>query len=291
MATSNFLQFNPSAQNQETDAAFLADPQRTGGATVGATFPSPLANKLFFQWSTFIAAFGAMMAAKGYAMSDSSMATLQTTLANVQTKGEIPAALTPLAYSAAMSFDASASSGWQMTLNGNLSPTTISGITPGQQLVFIFAQDSVGGHTVAWPTSFVGARQPNPAPNAVSVFVFYADSLGIPRSAIPQIAVNNVTGARAYGTVYQNLTPEPMRVAVSGTVGSGGAVASAYIGSTSTPTQLVAQTARIAASGSDPAYAAFLSFDVPSGSYYVVTEAGGDTGGFTLISWNETVYV
>ncbi len=87
-ATTNFLQWNPTLTNQETDAAYAADAQRMGGATSGE-FPSPTANKAFYQWSTFVAAFCQMMAAKGYSTSDASISTLAAQLANVLTNADL----------------------------------------------------------------------------------------------------------------------------------------------------------------------------------------------------------
>jgi len=74
--STNFLQWNPTEANQETDAEYTADTLRAGGATVDALFPSPLANKLFFQASTMAAAIAQFMVAQGISASDSNLATL-----------------------------------------------------------------------------------------------------------------------------------------------------------------------------------------------------------------------
>ena len=81
MASTNFLQWNPSTTNQETDPEYLADSQRTGGAVNNTPFLAPLGNKAFYQWSTFCAAFGQMMANKGYSTSDASVSALAAVLA------------------------------------------------------------------------------------------------------------------------------------------------------------------------------------------------------------------
>jgi hypothetical protein len=87
--TSNFLQWNPTQANQESDATFATDPQRLAGAANPSEFASALGNKCFYQWSTFVAAFAQMMATKGYTMSDASLATLASVLAAVVTDADI----------------------------------------------------------------------------------------------------------------------------------------------------------------------------------------------------------
>ena len=72
MPDTNFLQWNPTASNQENDASYQSDVQRTGGATTGAPFPSLTANKLFYQLSTFVSALAFAMISKGYSPVDGS---------------------------------------------------------------------------------------------------------------------------------------------------------------------------------------------------------------------------
>ena len=88
--SSNFLQWNNGKVNQESDATYLADAQRTGGAPTNSTFASPLGNKLFYQLSTWVTAMAAMLAAKGYAVSDASLSTLSATLAAIITSADSP---------------------------------------------------------------------------------------------------------------------------------------------------------------------------------------------------------
>lgn len=85
--SNNFLQWNPAAVNQQDDSAYTADAMRTGGAVTGI-FPSDLANKLFFQCSTMVAALGESLSNKGYAISDADIATLVTALSNILTKAD-----------------------------------------------------------------------------------------------------------------------------------------------------------------------------------------------------------
>ena len=88
--SNNFLQWNGTAANQEDDAAYAADAQRTGGAAVDAIFASPLANKLFYQMTTFITALARALAAKGYNVSDADLSTLQAVLSNILTQADTP---------------------------------------------------------------------------------------------------------------------------------------------------------------------------------------------------------
>ena len=92
-ASTNILQFNPGSSNQEDDASYAADTLRTGGIATDSTFPSVTANKMFYQWSTFLAAFANMMVAKGYSINDTSLSTLQGILANVITNADGPPAV------------------------------------------------------------------------------------------------------------------------------------------------------------------------------------------------------
>jgi hypothetical protein len=68
--STDFSQWNPGAANQETDAAFQADSQRSGGATTGSTWASLLANKILYQVSTLVRALALMLVNKGYSPVD-----------------------------------------------------------------------------------------------------------------------------------------------------------------------------------------------------------------------------
>lgn len=87
--STNIQQWNPGKINQENDAAYTADPQRTGGAISGV-FGSQLANKLFYQVSTVNAALAKMMANKGYTISDADFTNLVGALNNILTFVDVP---------------------------------------------------------------------------------------------------------------------------------------------------------------------------------------------------------
>ena len=192
MATTNFLQWNPAAVNQETDAEYSADSQRSGGAVNGTPLLAPLGNKVFYQATTFVAAFGQMMAAKGYSTSDASQSALAAVLANILTEDDVEPNIIPVAYSPTPSFNAAASNGFQMLLTGNITSSILAGVSSGQLIAFYFIQDAVGGRTVSWPSQVVGALQPDPAPNAVSIMLFRADNSQVPRAVSPMISNNGM---------------------------------------------------------------------------------------------------
>lgn len=167
--TTNFLPFNPTQANQESDAAYNADATRTGGAGVDGTFPSATANKLFYQLATFVAAFANMMAIKGYSLSDASLSTLQGVLANLITSADINGNLINVAYAPSVVFNCGTNNGFEITLTGNVTSSTFSGMLVGQEITIGILQDGSGGRTFTWPTGVTTAGTPDPTPNALSV--------------------------------------------------------------------------------------------------------------------------
>ena len=53
---------------------------------------------------------------------------------------------------------------------------TLQDFETGTVLLYIFRQDSVGGHTVTWPDNFFDTLQPDPSPNTASSFWFFKES-------------------------------------------------------------------------------------------------------------------
>jgi hypothetical protein len=191
-----FIQFNPAAVNQETDAQYLEDSQRAGGYGVDNPVPSPLLNKATYQPTTFCTAFNDMMLAKGYTLDDSDVNVLAAVLANVITDADLEPNVIVAAYSPTPTFNAADANGFQMTLAGNITASSISGVSPGQLIAFYFAQDATGGRTVSWPSGFIGALQPDPAANAVSIQMFRADLSSVPRAVTDMVSNNGIfTGA------------------------------------------------------------------------------------------------
>ena len=124
--SSNFLQFNPPGNNQESDPTYLADGTRTAGFVIDQIVPSPLMNKAWYQWSIFVAAFAQMMANKGFVMSDANFANLVTALTNVVTTADLKGSLTTVSYATAVTFDAALANGFYIKLTGNVSTTALT---------------------------------------------------------------------------------------------------------------------------------------------------------------------
>jgi hypothetical protein len=178
MAT-NFLQFNPGAANQETDAGYTADSQRVNGAINGQIFNDQLANKLFYQVTTMVAALAQALSNKGLSMLDSNYSALVSQLSNLVTFSDLANNLTVVSYSPTPALNAAVSNGFQITLAGNISGGTITGVTSGQVVAFILTQDATGGRTINWPSFVTGFNvQPDPIANSTSLMLFKADSAG-----------------------------------------------------------------------------------------------------------------
>jgi hypothetical protein len=169
--STNFLQHNPGEANQENDAAYAADSLRTGGIGVDATLPSPWLNKIWYQATTFVAAFAQMMANKGYTVNDNPIATLTTVLANVLTNADLKLPLISVIFSSTPTFDASVANGFDLVLSGNVTSSTLSGQQIGQILTFIIKQGAIA-YTFVPPASINGWQPINPTPNSITVQAF-----------------------------------------------------------------------------------------------------------------------
>lgn len=203
MASTNFLQFNPSLNNAESDATYLADTQRLGGATTAAIFASVLANKLFYQQSTFVAAFCQMMVNKGYSPNDANFATLVSVLTNVKTSADFGAAIQTISYATSIAFNAAQGPIFDLTLTGNVSSSTLTGQFDGQQLMFIITQDGTGGRTFSWPSSITGPGVVSQLPNVTSLQSFVVRVTGaiIPTGKIIYIGASGILPQSPVGIV------------------------------------------------------------------------------------------
>lgn len=113
--TTNFAQWNPAAANQENDTTYAGDSSRSGGAVSGPFSPQ-LANKIFYQVTTWIAAFAHALSAKGYSPVDGSspqvaftssnaaLVALAAVLSNILTNADIPFTITVGAQSGHVNF-------------------------------------------------------------------------------------------------------------------------------------------------------------------------------------------
>lgn len=80
-------------------------------------------------------------------------------------------------YASSMTFPGPAT-GFSTILTGNVSSSTVTGLTAGQIIAFEIVQDGVGGHTFAWPANFKGASTLSGAAifaNATFTQIFYYD--------------------------------------------------------------------------------------------------------------------
>jgi hypothetical protein len=191
MASSNFVLFNGTSSgvvssNTESDALYLADTTRTGGITTGEIFASPLANKMFYQWSCFVYAFSQMM--------------LVAVLANVKTAADFLTSILTVSYSGSIAFDATKTAQWWLTLTGNVTASTLTGQVAGQQLVFILTQDATGGRTFSWPSNVPVHGTISALPNVTSIQLFDVLPNGTIYPIAPMIWVGS-SGIVAQGSI------------------------------------------------------------------------------------------
>jgi len=130
--TNNFLQWNPTAANQENDTAYAADSARSGGAGTGSIFQSQTANKLFFQLSTTVVALAGMMAAKNYNMSDANITNLQTALTNILTNADVSATWAATGHFRLAGFEIK----WGQTSIFDTGPVTVAFDAPFQNVCY-----------------------------------------------------------------------------------------------------------------------------------------------------------
>ena len=207
MATSNFLQFNPTLANQETDAEYLVDSTRTGGAGVDAIWPSPSANKTLYQASTAITALMQMMANKGFTVSDASLSALTAQLSNILTTADLLSNLQYVTWASSIVLNAARYNGFEIFLSGN-SVVGISGQAVGQVIVLMFVQDGTGGHTVTYTGDLTSGSQPDPTANAISSQIFKVNTGGGLQPLGPMVSYNGMSGM-ALGAV----NPAPVNAA------------------------------------------------------------------------------
>jgi hypothetical protein len=195
MGSTNFLPFNPSQANQESDSAYLVDATRTGGAGVDALWPSPSANKTLYQVAGGVYALMQMMATKGFTTLDSNLATLTAVMANLLTTADVPIGLQSVPWTSTPVFNAAKYGGFQVTLSGASTAFTISGQTPGQIVGLIWVQDGTGSRVVTFPGNVNGGAQPDSAAGVLSCQLFKADAAGNLDAVGPAVSVNGLTGS------------------------------------------------------------------------------------------------
>jgi hypothetical protein len=68
----------------------------------------------------------------------------------------VSSAVNAVGFSASPAFDASLGNTQKITLTGNVTSSTLSNATAGEQINFIICQDSAGSHTFVWPSNVKG---------------------------------------------------------------------------------------------------------------------------------------
>jgi hypothetical protein len=180
--TTNFLQWNPNATNQETDAQYSADSSRENGWITNSIVPSPTLNKAMFQVSTMIAALAQMLANKGFSPEDSNLAALVSVLTNIQTTADLKAPLQTVPFSLAMTFDASQANAFevQVTTGTGIGNYTFSLIntTPGQIITLIFVMTVNSARNLTYPANVIGGSPVTRTLGTTNIQQFFVASDG-----------------------------------------------------------------------------------------------------------------
>ncbi len=101
---------------------------------------------------------------------------MQSTLGNIPSTGSATITLTTVSFSATPTFTRGTSiQQWQLTLTGNVTSSTTSGLASADVLVFNICQDATGGRTFSWPTGFSQAATISPTASICTKQVFYWD--------------------------------------------------------------------------------------------------------------------
>lgn len=159
MATTNLLQWNPTAVNQENDTQYNADSQRAGGATNPSVFQAELGNKAFYQWSTYLTALFQAFANKGFTTSDSNINTLTATCANFLTTADVKPVQLHIPFSTTPVFDGALANGFRIDLSANVTSSNFINVPPsGTLITFYIVSASPGNFSFAWPSQVSSPR-------------------------------------------------------------------------------------------------------------------------------------
>lgn len=64
---------------------------------------------------------------------------------------------------------------FQITLGGNVTSSTLSGLSAGAKITFQIIQDATGGRTFAWPSNVKNAQAVGSSPNEIDIQEFFWD--------------------------------------------------------------------------------------------------------------------
>ncbi len=142
--------------NADSQANFLGSGYQLNGFVNGTAQPYQ-ANKIWRQASMFAASVANFIANELNidVIDDGDLPTLITNFTNAVMQAAQNAAnrLVSIAFSANPIFDASQGNTFEIVLTGNVTSSTIIGLSPGQRLIFIVKQDGAGGRTFAAPAN------------------------------------------------------------------------------------------------------------------------------------------
>ena len=215
MGTTNILPFNQGLVNAESDGDYLVDTQRTGGAVTDSLLPSLLFNKFAAQASIVAAALCQALANKGYTLDDAAYSAMVAVMQNIRTTADEIPLLQTVSFATTIAFSALAAPGFELTLTGNVTSSTLANQFAGQLLVFVFNQDGVGGRTFVWPTNVYGAGVVGSAANSNSVqlFVTFSDltvhavtPMVVNGSVLPFVVPASITSSGAVNSSYAEIT-------------------------------------------------------------------------------------
>lgn len=285
--SNNILQWNPGAANQEDDTTYEADAQRTGGAPNGVEFPSATANKLFYQLSTFCAAFAQSLSNKSYNISDASISVLEGVLANVVTFADLKTNLLSISFSTTPVFDASVNNGFDFVMAGNVASSTLTGQQIGQIITFVIKQGAVA-YVFAPPTNINEWIPISTVSNSVSVqqFIVRADGTIWPVSTEVNVLLSQI--ANLLNPTYVGATngykidPTTDIIEQWGYVPTSNGTFSFPIPFTTSVYNFIASSATAGGSFSDPAF----GYPTSLSTFFAATKnsAGGGNSNYP-VSW------
>src|SRR6185312_5673267 len=215
MSATNFIQWDPGNTNSQNDADYTASVLRQNGATQNATLPHMTDNKFRYQASTWFTAMANMLVNKGFSTSDASLATLTSVLACIQTTADVAELIQLVAFASSITFDAGVSPGFDLTLAGNVTSSSLINRRPGLVLTFIIQQDATGGRTFSWPSNITIHGTIGSAASSVSIQQFIVREDGSTIEPLPGgMLVILASGA----TVQQGNRPQVFPISSNGNV-------------------------------------------------------------------------
>lgn len=93
----------------------------------------------------------------------------------------LPAAVVPITYSATPTFSGSGMPivTFVITLTGNVTSSTLSGVSTGALVIFKIIQDGTGGHTFVWPANTQGGMVIDTDASSVNMEMFMFDGTNL----------------------------------------------------------------------------------------------------------------